>query len=177
MLNPDVVAYQDELVARLRTAFDETLVGVYAGGSWALGDYEPGRSDLDVAAVVRGALPRSANEAILAAVRHEALPCPARGLELVVYSDAAAATSRVDADFELNLNTGAAWRFAPTSSRATRRTGSRSTGRSSPDTGSRSSARGPRRCSDTSHVVPCSTSFSTGSVGGGRPSRRAPTPC
>lgn len=89
----------------------DRLLGVYAGGSIALGDYEPARSDLDVAVVTRETLPRSAKEAIVVTVRHEALPCPARGLELVIYSDAAAATPRADADFELNLNTGTGMAF------------------------------------------------------------------
>jgi hypothetical protein len=107
----EVATYHRELVARLTSVLESRLVGVYAGGSWALGDYEPGRSDLDVAAVTRGAFDRPAKEALVAMVRHEALPCPARGLELVVYSAAAAGASRVDADFELNLNTGARMEF------------------------------------------------------------------
>jgi hypothetical protein len=109
--DPRIAAYHDELAARLHAVLADGLVGVYAGGSWALGDYEPGRSDLDVAAVSRGPLRRPAKEAIVAAIRHEALPCPARGLELVVYSDAAARACGVDADFELNLNTGAGMHF------------------------------------------------------------------
>jgi hypothetical protein len=40
-------------------------------------------------------------------VRHEALPCPARGLELVVYPLATARAGDDEPGFELNLNTGA----------------------------------------------------------------------
>jgi predicted nucleotidyltransferase len=73
---------------------------VVAIGSWALGDYVPGVSDLDVAVVTDGAAPD------LDPVRHAALPCPARKLELVVYSaDQAAAPTR-DLRFVLDLNTG-----------------------------------------------------------------------
>jgi len=39
-------------------------------------------------------------------VRHEAFPCPARGLELVLYSAAAVAVPTPEPAFELNLNTG-----------------------------------------------------------------------
>src|SRR3954454_8894976 len=46
-------AYLFELVERAQATLADDLVGVYAGGSWALGGYEPGRSDLDVAVVVR----------------------------------------------------------------------------------------------------------------------------
>jgi hypothetical protein len=93
--------YVDELVARLRGVLGDELVGVYLIGSLALGGYEPGRSDVDVAVVVDAPLPAAVKEAVVAACRHEALPCPARKLELVVY-----AVGRMRA-FELNLNTGA----------------------------------------------------------------------
>ena len=83
------------------------LVGVYAGGSWALGDYLPGRSDLDVAVVFGAALEEEAAAGLVAATRHESLACPARGLELVVYTAVAAASGTAKPGFELNLNTGA----------------------------------------------------------------------
>jgi hypothetical protein len=41
-------------------------------------------------------------------LRHEALPCPARGLELVVYRHQTSASPTPARDFELNLNSGAA---------------------------------------------------------------------
>src|SRR6476659_3794860 len=84
----DVDAYLDEVVARVRRAAGEELVGVYAGGSYAFGAYAPGRSDLDVAVVVRDAASRALRDDLVARLRHEALPCPARGLELVVYREA-----------------------------------------------------------------------------------------
>ena len=100
-------AYLTELAARLRRVLGDNLVGVYAGGSYALRGYVAGRSDLDVAAVVREPLARKAVAEVVAAVRHEALPCPARKLELVVYTQDAALNQSAEADFELNLNTGA----------------------------------------------------------------------
>jgi predicted nucleotidyltransferase len=100
-------AYLAEVANRLRLVLGANLVGVYVGGSYALGGYVPGRSDLDVAAVVREPLAREDVDEVVAAVRHEALPCPARKLELVVYTEDAARNPLPDADFELNLNTGA----------------------------------------------------------------------
>jgi Domain of unknown function (DUF4111)/Nucleotidyltransferase domain len=82
-------------------------VGVYAGGSYALGDYLPERSDLDVAAVVRAALPPALRPRIVAGVAEEAIHCPARKLELVVYRLETARSGTATPDFELNLNTGA----------------------------------------------------------------------
>ncbi len=91
---------------RLRDVLGECMIGVYAGGSWALGDYLPGRSDLDLAAVVRSSLSGEIEEAAVATLRHEALPCPARLLEFVVYRLDTASSGLAEPDFELNLNTG-----------------------------------------------------------------------
>jgi hypothetical protein len=102
----DERAYLDELVSRLQAILGSSLVGVYAGGSWALGGYEPGRSDLDVSVVVREPLTDESTEEVVAALLHEAFACPARGLELVVYTAESAGAATTEPGFELNLNTG-----------------------------------------------------------------------
>ena len=103
--------YLEELARRLGGVLGGDLLGVYAGGSYALGAYEPGRSDIDVTAVAAGPLSSAAKRAIVERLRHEALPCPARGLELVVYPLATARSGGGEAGFELNLNTGAEMAF------------------------------------------------------------------
>ena len=103
--------YLAELTGRLRDVLGDRLLGVYAGGSYALGAYEPGRSDIDVTAVAAGPLDLAAKRAIVERARHEALPCPARGLELVVYPLATARSGGSEPGFELNLNTGAEMPF------------------------------------------------------------------
>lgn len=95
------------MARRLEALYGEDLVGVYAGGSYALGNYVPGTSDLDVAAVVRAPVSRSLAAATVAAIRHEALPCPARGLEFVLYPLDVTQAGTTEAGFLLNLNTGA----------------------------------------------------------------------
>jgi hypothetical protein len=107
--DPDPVsatAYLSEVTARLEAELGPRLVGVYAGGSYALKDFRTARSDLDVAAVVADRLPGEIASSIVARLRHEALPCPARGLELVVYRLETARDPTAVIDFELNLNTG-----------------------------------------------------------------------
>jgi hypothetical protein len=99
--------YLAELTRRMRELLGDELLAVYAGGSYGLGAYEHGRSDLDVCAVVARPLPSETKRALVAALRHEALPCPARGLELVVYPRAAVETATSEPGFDLNLNTGA----------------------------------------------------------------------
>jgi hypothetical protein len=103
----EVGAYHAEVVARLLRALPRRLVDIYAGGSFALGGYTPGRSDLDVAAVSHGRLAEEQKQAVVAGLRHESLPCPARGLEFVLYSDATTRGPSADAGFELDLNSGA----------------------------------------------------------------------
>lgn len=104
-------AYLEELVGRLQEILGARLVGVYAGGSWALGGYEPPSSDLDVAVVVAEPLSDEVTDRMVASLRHEAFPCPARGLELVVYTRESAAKATTEPSFELNLNTGAGLTF------------------------------------------------------------------
>jgi predicted nucleotidyltransferase len=106
-LPASVAGYLDELVSVLhqRTA----LVAAYLLGSAAHGGYEQGRSDVDVTAVVARGLSLDEKQALVAAV--EAVECPARKLELVVYSQEEAA--RENPRFELNLNTGERVAFAP----------------------------------------------------------------
>src|SRR3954462_15918028 len=104
-------AYLAELARRLRDVLGDDLMGVYAGGSYALGAYEHGRSDVDVTAVARGPRPPAVKRGIVERVRHESLPCPARGLELVVYPLETARGGGGEPGFELNLNTGARMPF------------------------------------------------------------------
>lgn len=107
----EVDDYLAELTDRLQGVLGDALLGVYAGGSYALHAYEPGRSDIDVTVVVAGALPHATKQAIVERLRHEALPCPARGLELVVYPLATSRSGGGEPGFELNLNTGAEMGF------------------------------------------------------------------
>jgi hypothetical protein len=90
-----------EYLAELTRRLDATLSprGVYLVGSGARGGYVPGRSDLDVIAVAREPVTAEQHAAVVGRCRHEALPCPARKLELVVYGPDGATV-------EVNLNSG-----------------------------------------------------------------------
>jgi hypothetical protein len=98
--------YHRALGDRLHRVLGPQLRGVYAAGSFALGDFDPAASDLDVAAVCAGPLPARTKRAVVEALRQESLPCPARGLELVLYPQATVRVPTVEAGFLLNLNTG-----------------------------------------------------------------------
>lgn len=112
----DAVArrYLTDLVVAARAVLGADLVGAYAAGSIGLGAYEPGRSDIDVALVCADALDDGRKHDLVARLRHEALPCPARGLELVVYRREVAASGTPEPGFEVELNTGAGMPFRAT---------------------------------------------------------------
>lgn len=113
-MQSSVERYLQGLVEETRAVLGEELVGVYGAGSVALGAFEPGRSDIDVAVVCRSALPDAVKEQLVARLRHEALECPARGLELVVYRRDVVESGTAEPGFELELNTGAAMEFRVT---------------------------------------------------------------
>ncbi|MCI4065988.1 nucleotidyltransferase domain-containing protein [Micromonospora sp. R77] len=106
--------YLTELVDRARDVLGDELVGAYAAGSVGLAAYQPGRSDVDVALVVARPLAGAAKRALVARLRHEALPCPARGLELVVYRRDVAGSGTPEPGFEVELNSGPAMPFRAT---------------------------------------------------------------
>ncbi|GAA0273125.1 nucleotidyltransferase domain-containing protein [Cryptosporangium japonicum] len=106
--------YLDALIAAARGVLGENLVGAYAAGSIGLDAFQPGRSDVDVALTVTDALPEPQKRALVAALRHENLPCPARGLELVVYRCAVARSGTAEPGFEVELNSGPRMDFRET---------------------------------------------------------------
>ena len=110
----DVELYLDAVVAAARQALGADFVGVYAAGSLALDAYQRGRSDIDIAVVSSQPLTMFAKHDLVARLRHSALPCPARGVELVVYTLAAVQSGTADPGFELELNDGAAMAFRQT---------------------------------------------------------------
>ncbi|WP_431877676.1 nucleotidyltransferase domain-containing protein [Micromonospora marina] len=113
-MRDDISDYLAELVRRSRDVLGDDLVGAYAAGSVGLGAYQPGRSDVDVALVVAGPLPEADGRLLVDRLRHESLPCPARGLELVVYRRDVAASGTPEPGFEVELNTGATMPFRAT---------------------------------------------------------------
>jgi len=104
---PEVARYAGEVVSRIRALLGDELLGAYLIGSGSLGGYEPGRSDIDIIAICAHPMENRAKQAIADALDQRVLPCPARGLEFVLYSRDAVATPSRPTRFEMNFNTGA----------------------------------------------------------------------
>jgi aminoglycoside adenylyltransferase-like protein len=100
--------YLAQVASRLREELGRGLIAVYLTGSGAYGGWVADRSDIDVIAICARPLPAPAKRDLVEPLRHHALPCPARGLELVVYDRAAAAAPGCPMPFQVNLNTGPA---------------------------------------------------------------------
>jgi hypothetical protein len=97
--------YLSELEHRLAETVGARLIGAWLVGSSALGDFDRSRSDIDVQAVCATRVERTTLEQLARRLSHEALPCPVRGLEFVLYAQADLDDPRGPA-FQLNLNSG-----------------------------------------------------------------------
>jgi hypothetical protein len=97
--------YLHEVSRRLQSGLGPDLLAVYATGSIALGAFDPASSDIDVGAVCHATVPEAARAALVEQLRHRALPCPARGLELVLYPATGNAADDTP-EFLLELNDG-----------------------------------------------------------------------
>jgi hypothetical protein len=104
----EVTHYLDDVTARVGDIFGDRVVGVYTTGSLALGDYRPGRSDIDLMAVVDGSQDLDLRRELVGQLDHRVLHCPAAGLEFVLYPLTTVSRPTLDAGYLINFNTGAA---------------------------------------------------------------------
>jgi hypothetical protein len=104
----DVTRYLHAVTGQVRDVFGDRVVGVYTTGSLALGGYRPGRSDIDLMAVVAGSHDLSLRRQLVSQLDHRVLACPAAGLEFVLYPLTTISRPTLDAGYLLNFNTGPA---------------------------------------------------------------------
>ncbi|MEU4690462.1 nucleotidyltransferase domain-containing protein [Actinoplanes sp. NPDC023714] len=113
-MSEEINGYLTAVSDTARAVLAGNFVGAYAAGSLALDAFQPGRSDVDIALLCRDPLSDAVKRELIARLRHSALPCPARGLELVVYTEAVARSGTREPGFELELNDGPAMDFRQT---------------------------------------------------------------
>jgi hypothetical protein len=105
-MDRDVQRYLTALVDAARDVLAQNLLAAYAGGSIGLDDYQPDRSDVDVTLICEDRLSLEAKDEVVSRLRHESIPCPTRGLELVMYRRTVAQSGTPEPGFEVELNTG-----------------------------------------------------------------------
>jgi hypothetical protein len=113
-VDSDVQHYLADLIDAARHVVGDNLIAAYAAGSVAMDAYQHGRSDVDVALICEDPLTRAHKHQLASRLRHEVLPCPARGLELVVYRRTVAQSGTPEPGFEMELNTGSGMPFRVT---------------------------------------------------------------
>jgi hypothetical protein len=101
--------YLRACVAVLSQCLGEDLVGTYLYSSAAIGDYVPGRSDLDVVAVVRSALATPTRITLADNICAVPRPFPTRGLDLEVVTTDSAGCGAVRPPIELKVLTFASY--------------------------------------------------------------------
>jgi hypothetical protein len=107
MPTPDAVdRYLERLTAEVRAVFGERVAGVWLLGSLAYGGFGPS-SDIDVQAAVTDPSPSEIAE-LVARIAHPTLPCPAEGLEFVLYDVGELRHPTRPLRWALNLNGGPA---------------------------------------------------------------------
>jgi hypothetical protein len=109
-----VERYLEALVEAAREVLGGGFVGAYAAGSLALDAFQVDRSDIDIALLCRDKLAEDVKRELVRRLRHDALPCPARGLELIVYTVGAAQSGTAEPAYQVELNDGPAMAFRQT---------------------------------------------------------------
>jgi glycosyltransferase involved in cell wall biosynthesis len=104
-LDPPGDRYLRACVEVLRRVLSSNLIGAYLYSSAVMGDFVPGRSDVDVVAVVGDRLDRDAALALAREVGAVAAPFPTKGLDLTVVALEAAQSERPFPRVELKLLT------------------------------------------------------------------------
>jgi hypothetical protein len=96
--------YLERVVAEIGAVFADRVVGVWVLGPLAYGGFGP-TSDIDVQAAVRDPTVREI-AALVERISHPRLPCPAEGLEFVLYDVEVLESPTPPLRWALNLNGG-----------------------------------------------------------------------
>jgi len=87
----------------------ESLEAVWVVGSLATGDFEMRRSDIDVLVISRRSLARDEKASLAQLLCHRSLPCPAHGLDLLVYRASEVSDLRRAPCYEFSISSGVDW--------------------------------------------------------------------
>lgn len=105
---PAIDEYLNSLTARVKQKLGENVIGIYLTGSLAYDDFSA-RSDIDVLAVSRVAVPRRLKDELARELSNDSLRCPAAGLDFILASLDCASSVPDSPTFEFSISTGEKW--------------------------------------------------------------------
>ena len=105
----EIGAYLSQVAAATRDVLAERFAGMWVVGSLATGDFDPGRSDIDVLAGHTGVLDEPTKDALIGRLSHTALPCPAHGLDFILYPAAELSQPGRAPNYAVSLASGPDW--------------------------------------------------------------------
>ncbi|MEM6475596.1 MAG: aminoglycoside adenylyltransferase domain-containing protein [Pseudomonadota bacterium] len=108
--NESVLTYLEKVTSLVRDTLGQDLKGLYLHGSGAQSDYNQGTSDIDILGVVAtGSISDAQRSKLVSRLTHDALPVPAKGLEIILCPEDAVCEPVLDLPFDFALSTGHSW--------------------------------------------------------------------
>lgn len=104
-----VSAYVEATVAVCQEEIGSNLVSAWIVGSLATGDFDPRRSDIDVLLTCAAPLDGRTKSSLGRRLAHEEVPCPAHGVDLLIYPVAELLPLRRAPRYEFSISSGAEW--------------------------------------------------------------------
>lgn len=101
--------YVDAVVALCEEEMGTTLVSAWLVGSLATGDFDLRRSDVDVLITCASPLNSRVKKTLGLRLAHRHLPCPAHGIDLLIYSAADLLRLPRSPCYEFSISSGVDW--------------------------------------------------------------------
>lgn len=101
--------YLERVVSSCLQVAGEPLAAAWVVGSLATDDFAPARSDVDLVIAVQSVMREETKEELARVLDHRVLPCPAYGLDLIVYLAGGLREMRRCPDYEFSISTGRTW--------------------------------------------------------------------
>jgi predicted nucleotidyltransferase len=108
-LDERVWAYIEAVVAVCEEELGAHLISVWIVGSLATGDFDPRRSDIDVLISCAAPLDERIKRALGHRLSHRELPCPAHGVDILVYPATELLPLSRSPRYEFSISSGVDW--------------------------------------------------------------------
>ncbi len=105
-----VQAYLQSVVRQCTDVLGEDLTSVWIVGSLVMRDFDARRSDIDLLVTCTKSLSSDAKEALGHRLAHNALPCPAHGVDLLIYVASELIELCRTPVYEFSISSGVDWK-------------------------------------------------------------------